>query len=118
MATVSAAIFTILMIVSLSLRVESSPQGCAKMVGNPEQGIPGEFVVKISREVKPHVVVQMMLEIVTSECKGMVYRSRNTSDAPMKPITCSGMIYIERFGFAAKMSDAAVMWVSKLGQLA
>ena len=115
MATVSAAIFTLLMIVSLSLRTESYPEGCAKMVGNPEQGIPDEYVVKISREVKAHIIVRMMLEMATSECKGMVYRNSNTSDASMKPITCSSMIYLERFGFAAKMSDAAVMWVSKLG---
>ena len=118
MATVSAAVFTLLMIVSLSLRAESSPQGCTKMVGNLEEGIPGEYVVKISREVKTYIIVQMMIEIATSECKGMLYRTGNTSDASMKPITCSSMIYIDRFGFAAKMSDAAVMWVSKLGQLA
>ena len=82
------------------------------MVGVLEEGIPGEYVVKISRGVKPHTVVQIMLEIVTSGCEGKAYRTSNTSGAPMKPITCSRMIYIEGFGFAAKMSDAAVMWVS------
>ena len=118
MATVSAAILTLLVITSLSLQAESSPKGCAKLVGVLEEGIPGEYVVKISRGIKTHVVVQMMLEMATSECKGSVYRTSNTSDAPVKPITCSGMIYIEKFGFAAKMSDAAVMWVSELVKLA
>ena len=114
MTTVSAALFTLLVITSLSLRAESSLQGCTKMVGVLEEGIPGEYVVKISHGVKAHTTVQIMLEIATSGCQGKVYRTSNASDASMKPITCSNMIYIERFGFAAKMSDAAVMWVSKL----
>lgn len=115
MATISAAILTILAIVSLSPRAESYPEGCTKMVGLIDDAIPGEYVVKVSRGVKSFTIVQMMLEITTSECQGKVYRTSNASDSPMKPMTCSNMIYIERFGFAAKMSDAAVMWVSKLG---
>ena len=117
MATVSAAILTLLTITGFLLLVESSPvlKGCAKMVGVLEDGIPGEYVVKMSSGVKSHTIVQMMLEMTTSDCAGKVYRTSNAPDASMKPMTCSKMIYIDGFGFAAKMSDAAIMWVSKLG---
>lgn len=111
MATTSAAVIMLFVIIGSSLRAESFPKGCAKLVGFPERGIPGEYVVKISRGVLSHTVVNMMLEMARSGCEGKVYRTSNASDAPVKPINCSGMTYIDRFGFAAKMSDAAVMWL-------
>ena len=83
------------------------------MVGVLEDHIPGQYVVRVSRGVKPAVVVQLMLEMATSDCARTMYRTSNTSDASEEPITCSGMIYIQYFGFAAKMSDAALMWVSR-----
>jgi len=117
MATISAAIITLLVIIGFSLPAESFPvlKGCTKMVGVLEKGIPGEYVVKMSSGVKPHTIVQMMLEMTTSDCQRRAYRTSNAPDAPMKSITCSKMIYIDGFGFAAKMSDAAIMWVSELG---
>lgn len=112
MATVSAAVLTLLVFTSLSLKAESFPNGCTKMVGFPEDGIPGEYIVKMWSKVKSHTIVKIMLEMTNSECERRIYRTSNASDAPSKPIACSGMIYIERIGFAARMSDAAVMWVS------
>ena len=114
MATVFAAILTLLVIVGSSFRAESFPQGCRKLVGSPEDHIPGHFVVKMSRGVSTQAVVQLMLEMATSNCARMMYRTSNTSDASEEPITCSGMIYMGYFGFAAKMSDAALMWVSTI----
>ena len=115
MATTSVVFITLLVITSLSMRAESYPHGCKKMVGPLEDAIPGEYIVKMLRGTKTHTIVKMMLEMATSGCEGKVHRASNSSDAPMQPMTTSSMIYIERIGFAAKMSDAAVMWVSKLG---
>lgn len=116
MATTSAAFITLLVITSLSMQAESYPHGCKKMVkGLLEDAIPGEYVVKMLSGTKPHAIVQMMLDMAMSKCEGKVHRTSNSTDASMQPMIVSSMIYIERFGFAAKMSDAAVMWVSKLG---
>ena len=112
MDTISAAILTLLVFASLSLRAESFPKGCAKLVGFLEDGIPGEYVVKMSKGVKPHHIVQLMLEMSTDGCQGRLYRTSNAPDALTMPMSNSGMIYIENFGFAAKMTDAALMWVS------
>lgn len=113
MAIVSARIIVLLVIAGFSICVESLPDGCTKVIGSPKDGLPGEFFVRVHPTVKPETVVTIMLELTNSNCKGRLWRSSNTSNAIMKPITCSRMYYMEGFGFFAKMSDAAVIWVSK-----
>lgn len=111
MATVSAVI-TLLVVASFVI-VESFPEGCTKLSGSPEDGKPGEFFVKVHPYITDVTLVNVMLELVTSGCEGKLWRSSNTSNAVMEPITCSGMYLIPQgHGFFAKMSNAAVMWVS------
>ena len=113
MATVSAGILTFLVVISVSICVESFPNGCTKLIGSPKDGIPGEFLVKVYSHTKPAVVVKIMLELTNSDCEGKLWRSSNPSTAVLKPITCSKMLYLQGFGFFAKLSDAAVIWVSE-----
>ena len=114
MASVSAGILAVLVIASLSISVLSFPEGCTKLKGSPGDGMPGEYFVKVYSTVRANTIVKIMLELTNSGCEGKLWRSSNTSNAIMAPITCSDMFYMESFGFFAKLSDAAVMWVSEL----
>lgn len=116
MATVSAGILTILVITGLSIwAVESIPEGCRKIDKRfGKHLIPNKFIVKFNASFTDDEMVKIMLELVTSGCEGKLWRSSNTSNAVMKPITCSNMIPIMRFSlFTAKLSDAAIIWVSE-----
>lgn len=114
MSTISAGILTLLVIASISIRVESFPDGCAKMIGSPADGIPGELEVKVKPNIRSDAIVKIMLELTTSVCEGKLWRSSNTDNAVMEAITCSDLSYVEGLGFdASDMSDAAVMWVSE-----
>ena len=104
-----------LALASLSVRVQSLPEGCVKMSKSPSEGKPGEFFVKVYPNIGTATLVKMMLELVNSGCEGKLWRSSNTSNAVMEPIACSDMLFLEGGGFFAKMSDAAVMWVSEQG---
>ena len=115
MDTISLVVFAILAVASLSVRVQSFPEGCVKMTGSPSEGKPGEFYVKVYPNLRTTTIVKMMLELSNSACEGKLWRSSNTSSAVMEPMTCSNMSYMEGYGFYAKMSNAAVMWVSEQG---
>ena len=113
MATVSAGTLALLVIASLSVCSQSWSIGCTKLIGKPE-GRPGEFLVKINHALAVQKIVNMMMELGTSECQGRLWRSSNASDALFTLVTCSDLMFQEEdHGFSAKMSNAAVMWVSK-----
>ena len=112
MGIVSATILSLLVVGSFSWRAQAFPEGCKKLIGSIEGAIPEEYVVKMTKDTLPVLIVKMMLEMTNSGCEKKVYRTSSASNSVMGPITCSNMLYIDRFGFAAKMSDATVMWVS------
>lgn len=113
MGIASAAIVSLLVIGSLSWGANSLPEGCTKMIGTTDGAIPKEYIVKM-KKTTVSVLINIMLELTNSGCEGKTYRMSNTSNPAMGRMTCSNMAYIEGMGmgFAAKMSDAAVMWVS------
>ena len=113
MATVSIGILALLVIASLSISVQAFADGCTKLTESPEDGSRG-FFIKVYSTVRAETIVKIMLELSTSSCEGKLWRSSNTSNALMAPMTCSDMLYIEKFGFFANLSDAAVIWVSEL----
>jgi len=112
MGIASATALLLLVISSFSWRAQAFPEGCKKLVGSIEGAIPDEYVVKMTKGTLPVHIVKLMLEMMSGDCERKIYRTTSASNALMGPITCSKMVYIERFGFAAKMNDAAVMWVS------
>lgn len=81
--------------------------------GSPKDDNSEGYFVKVYPNVRTDAIVKIMLELTTSACEGQRWRSSNISDALFMPMTCSGMFFMEGFGFFAKMSDAAVMWVSE-----
>ena len=109
----SAVFLTIFVVASLSIRVQSFPEGCVKMIGSPSKGSPGEFFVKVNPNSRTATVVKIMLELSNSACEEKLWRSSNTTDAVMEPMTCSDMLFMDGYGFFAKMSNAAAMWVSE-----
>ncbi|XP_065911090.1 uncharacterized protein [Dysidea avara] len=111
MGIVSATILSLLVVGSFSWRAQAFPEGCKKLIGSIEGAIPEEYVVKMTKGTLPVLIVKMMLEMTNSGCENKVYRTSGASNSVMGPITCSNMLYIDRFGFAAKMSDATVMWL-------
>jgi len=114
MATGSAGVLAILVIISFSICVvESIPEGCRKI--DERYDIKHDkFIVKFKARSTKDKMVKVMLELVTSGCEGKLWRSSNTSNAVKEPITCSDIHPIMLFSlFAAKLSDAAVIWVSE-----
>lgn len=109
MGTVSAGVLSFFMVATILIGVQSLPDGCTKMVGSPKNGIPGEFIVKIESSD----IIKIMSQLNASVHNGKPWRSSNTSSAVMEPINCTIMWYLVGFGFAAKMSDSAVIWVSE-----
>ena len=113
MATVSVGFLALLVIASLSVCTQSLPIKCRKLIEKPGNGRPTKYFVKINLALPVQKIVDMMLELGTGECQGRQWHSSNASDALFTPVTGSHMIYEEgKHGFSAKMSNAAVMWVS------
>jgi len=109
MSIVSATILSLLVISSISWRAQAFPEGCKKLVGSMEGAIPDEYVVKMKKGTLPE---KLILKIKILYRAKTLYRTSSAPNAVMKSITYSNMVKIDRFGFAAKMNDAALMWVS------
>ena len=112
MGIVSTTILSLLVICSFSWRAEAFPVGCNKLTGTMEDAIPEEYIVKMKKGTLKEHIVKLMFEMTNSGCEGKITTTSSASKAVKGPIACSNLIYITGIGFAAKMSDAAVMWVS------